>query len=164
MSANLEDLLEFRAMQELDLDAVMTIEDEAHAFPWSRGIFQDCIRVGYYCPVLVSKNNLIAYAVMSIAAGEAHIFNVCVNKQMRKQGFGRKMMLHLIDVAKLKKVTTVFLEVRPTNLVAQSLYSQLGFSEVGKRKDYYPAENETREDAVIMAIELDSQSQNFKDK
>ncbi len=146
--------LEFRAMQESDLPDVMDIEKEGHIFPWTDGIFKDCIKVGYYCPLLICEQKILGYGVMSIAAGEAHIFNVCISQTFRQQGLGRKLVLHLLDVASQIKVSTVFLEVRPSNTVAVNLYDQLGFIEAGIRKNYYPAINNKREDAVIMAMEL----------
>ncbi|MDX1812786.1 MAG: GNAT family N-acetyltransferase, partial [Gammaproteobacteria bacterium] len=97
MNAVKENIIEFRPMVEADLDEVMRIELESHFAPWTRGIFIDCLRVGYYCPVLAINNKILAYAVMSVVAGEAHIFNVCVDKKHQGQGFGRKVVLHLLE-------------------------------------------------------------------
>ena len=144
----------FRLMQESDLDEVLKLEADGHAIPWSKGIFNDCLRVGYYCTVVEAENVCSVYAVMSAAAGEAHILNVCVNKKLRNQGLGRKTVLHLLDVARSGDVKTVFLEVRPSNVVAIGLYESIGFIEVGLRKDYYPKPAGGREDALLMAMEL----------
>jgi len=154
MSAAENDVMSFRRMSEEDLDDVLQIELEAHISPWTRSIFEDCLRVGYYCPMIVSDNGIVAYAVMSIAAGEAHIFNVCVSDKHRLQGFGRQIVLHLLECVKLNKATTAFLEVRPSNNIAIALYESLGFLEVGQRKGYYPTADGKREDALIMAMEI----------
>lgn len=154
MSLEEKQEISFRPMTEADIDDVLQIESKAHVAPWTRGIFEDCIRVKYYCPLLVAEDEIFAYAVMSVVAGEAHIFNVCVSVSHQGQGFGRKIVRHLLDVAKQNKATTAFLEVRPSNKVAIQLYESLGFLEVGQRKNYYPAESGRREDALIMAIEL----------
>lgn len=146
--------LAFRLMLESDLEEIMQLENRGHAFPWTLGIFQDCVRVGYYCPMLVSDNKIVAYAVMSVAAGEAHIFNICVDSSWRQRGLGKKIMLYLLDEAKKRNAQTAFLEVRVSNEIALALYDQLGFTEIGVRKDYYPAANNSKEDAVIMAIDL----------
>lgn len=158
MSAIEHELYEFRNMQVSDLEQVMRIEKQAHAFPWTQGIFEDCIRVGYYCPVLVANQDVVAYAVMSAIAGEAHIFNVCVDPDCQGKGFGRQLVEHLLAVADSKNMKTAFLEVRPSNRKAIKLYETLGFSEVGTRKNYYPDVNDKREDALIMAVELAQQN------
>ena len=90
---------------------------------------------------------------MSDGAGEAHILNVCVHPNWRGKGYGRMMMNHLLDQAKLRNVSTVFLEVRVTNSPAIQLYGSMGFNEVGRRHGYYPAVN-GREDAIVMALAL----------
>ena len=148
----------FQPITESDLDSVLEIENESHIHPWSKSVFRDCLRVSYICEMLIDEanpENIIVYGVMSVAAGEAHIFNVCVNAGFRRQGFGEKMMLYLIDKAKNKNAGATFLEVRPSNTSAISLYEKLGFEITGRRKDYYPAEN-GREDAVIMSLKLNS--------
>jgi ribosomal-protein-alanine N-acetyltransferase len=133
----------------------LEIETTNYAFPWSKEIFIDCFSVlSYSCWVCEDiEENVIAYAVLSIAAGEAHILNISVAPQSQGLGVGRKIMEHLIACAS-KKAQTLFLEVRPSNTKAQALYESLGFNEIGIRKDYYPAENNTREDAIMLALEL----------
>jgi len=146
--------LNFRIMTEEDLDEVLALEADGHAIPWTKGIFQDCLRVGYYCPVVENNGIYSVYAVMSAAAGEAHILNVCVSQLCRSQGLGRKTVLHLLEMARAGDIKTVFLEVRPSNVIAIDLYESIGFLEVGQRKNYYPTADGGREDALLMAMEL----------
>jgi len=61
--------------------------------------------------------------------------------------------LELLSIAKARKADTAFLEVRPTNARAISLYFSEGFNEIGNRRDYYPAKF-GREDAIILAKAL----------
>ncbi len=138
------------------MEEVLKIEAAGHAIPWSRGIFLDCMRAGYYCVLLNEKlnNTIQVYAILSVAAGEGHLLNVCVNPNFIRQGYGKMAVLHLLDVAKHNKVNTLFLEVRPSNVIAIDLYESLGFLEVGQRKGYYPKQNGGREDALVMAKEL----------
>lgn len=143
----------FRPMEEEDLPFVLLLEKEGHLVPWTEGIFRDCLRVGYVCTVMEEKRSIDAYAVMSVALGEAHVFNVCVRTTRRRQGIGRSLMQYLLDCAQAKGAKTVFLEVRPSNSGAVVLYEDMGFVEVGRRKDYYPAPH-GREDALIMAKEI----------
>lgn len=144
---------EFRPMSEDDLSNVLEIEQRAYAFPWSRGIFQDCLRVGYCCWVMEQDGTILAYGVLSIVAGEAHILNLCVDNACQGQGFGRCMLDYLLGIASKHQSDTIFLEVRPSNHVAKRLYMNAGFDEVGMRRNYYPAKL-GREDAIIMARSL----------
>jgi ribosomal-protein-alanine N-acetyltransferase len=154
MSAVLEIVpIRLRAMSYADLGTVMAIERSAYAFPWSETIFRDCIRVGYRCRLLEVYSRIEAYGVMSIGAGEAHILNVCVRTESQRCGLARRMLEHLLELARANAVQTMFLEVRPSNDPAVALYRSLGFCEIGWRKGYYPALG-GREDALVLAREL----------
>ena len=155
MSAILKPSTGLRPMDENDLDQVMLIEEQTYQFPWTRSIFRDCMQVGYCCWVYETDDQVEAYGVMSSGAGEAHILTIVVQEQSRGQGLGKMMIKQLLDIAEHHHVNTVLLEVRPSNQVAIQLYQNLGFSEVGRRPGYYPAEN-GREDALIMAMPLTS--------
>jgi [ribosomal protein S18]-alanine N-acetyltransferase len=144
---------QLRPMRESDLATVMRIEVRAYDYPWTYGIFQDCLRYGYCCWVFERDGCVDGYGIMSIAAGEAHILNLCVRPEVRRHGLGRKILNFLVDLARRHDADTVLLEVRPSNRAAVSLYHQLGFNEVGTRRNYYPAEN-GREDAMILAKTL----------
>ena len=140
-------------MQESDFDAIMEIENSVYPFPWSRGIFADCLRVGYSSWVLELEREIIGYAVLSAGAGEAHILNLCVAIEHQRQGHGAHILNRLLDLARWHHAKTLFLEVRPGNHSAISLYQQFDFNVVGRRPNYYPAA-EDREDALVMAREL----------
>ena len=153
MSAVLKpNAVRLRPMLDVDLDAVNAIEQATYDFPWTRGIFQDCMRVGYSCWVLEEGDQVLAYGIMSVGGGEAHILTIVVDEEYRGHGLGRKLLRHLISLARQRGVDTVFLEVRPSNLAAIKLYHSLGFSEIGIRKDYYPSEK-GREDALVMGLD-----------
>lgn len=142
-----------RRMDEADLDQVMDIELATYEHPWTRGIFLDCLRVGYQCFVYQQQGIIDAYAVMSIGGGEAHVLSLVVRKAVRKHGLGRMLMQHMIDEARGKGCETLFLEVRPSNDSAIHLYHKMGFNEIGMRRGYYPARN-GREDALLMAYSI----------
>lgn len=143
-----------RLMNQDDLDAIMGIEVRAYSFPWTRGIFRDCLHVGYCCRVYEIDSEVRGYCVMSVGAGEAHILNLCVHPEYQKRGIGRAMLLHLVDLARTHRADDLLLEVRPSNIAAMKLYFAEGFDQVGIRHAYYPAEEGSREDAVIMARSL----------
>jgi len=142
-----------RPMLEADLDAVIAIEEQSYEFPWTRGIFHDCLHVGYSCWVYEENGHVLAYGVMSTGGGEAHILTVVVQQEARGRQLGRQIMRHLLNTAGKHKVDTVLLEVRPSNIIAVNLYQSIGFSEVGVRKGYYPDKG-GREDALIMGLDL----------
>jgi ribosomal-protein-alanine N-acetyltransferase len=141
-------------MRDDDLDAVMDIERRAYPFPWTRGIFRDCLRAGYPALVLdAGGGTLAAYGLLSVAAGEAHILNVCTDPALPRQGLGRRLLRALLLQARGRGAQRVFLEVRPSNPAAIALYHAEGFNEIGRRPRYYPAAS-GREDAIVMALEL----------
>ena len=143
----------FRAMCERDLDAVIEIERKAYEFPWTRGIFHDCVRVGYVCRLMEVRDCLFGYGVMSVAAGECHLLNICVHPAHQRRGYGALLVGHLLDRARELKATLALLEVRESNQAAYRLYQRLGFDEIGVRAKYYPA-RKGREDALILAREI----------
>ena len=142
-----------RKMTEEDLNTVISIEEDSYSFPWTLGIFSDCMHIGYSCWVYEVDDVIQAYAVMSTGAGEAHILTLVVKEDYRGHGIGKMMLNFMIDIAKQYRVETVLLEVRPSNQIAIELYQKLGFNELGLRPDYYPADD-GREDALIMALSL----------
>ncbi len=133
--------------------AVVTLERASYQFPWSEGIFRDCLRVGYVCRVVTSAGRLIGYGVMSVGAGEAHILNLCVDAAFRCQGIGRRMLDYLLDRGAAAGMSEAFLEVRPSNTAAIRLYLSLGFDQVGMRRGYYQAVG-GREDAAVLKLAL----------
>ena len=142
-----------RPMQEDDIDAVLKIEHAMYEFPWTEGIFRDCLRVGYCCWVLSEADEVVAYAVLSVAAGESHLLNVCVNKEQQRHGYASQLIEHMLNLARRHDARVCLLEVRPSNTAAVTLYEKMNFVEVGARPAYYPAKK-GREDALILALEL----------
>ncbi len=136
-----------------DLEQVMRIELAMYPFPWTRRIFEDCLRIGYRCHVGEVEGNFAGYGVMSVGAGEAHVLNLCVAGEFQRRGLGREILSLLLDEADKLEVRDVFLEVRPSNAGAIMLYEQMGFNQVGLRKNYYPTVD-GREDAIIFAASL----------
>lgn len=142
-----------RPMRGEDVPEVMRVEELAYPFPWTEGIFLDCMRIGYCCWVVEWVGEIAGYGVMSVAAGECHILNLCVHPDVRRQGLGRLMLRRLLALGRARNADTAFLEVRGSNRSAVGLYVAEGFCEVGTRRGYYPAA-QGREDAVIMARPL----------
>lgn len=142
-----------RPMAEADLAEVARIEAAAYEFPWTLGIFRDCLRAGYHGWVLARPGAIYGYGMLSIAAGEAHLLNLCIDPTRQREGHGRRLLARLIDLARWHRAERIFLEVRPSNAAAIRLYHEAGFNEIGRRPNYYPARG-GREDALVLALEL----------
>jgi len=139
-----------RAMTAQDLSTVMEIEAAAYVYSWSEGNFRDCLSAGYEMVICDLEQQTIGYGVMSMAAGEAHLLNLCIHPQKQGRGYGRRLLNHLMQIADQKDVSTVYLEVRASNNRACTLYHMAGFNEIGFRTGYYPS-GSGREDAVVFA-------------
>lgn len=147
--------LRLEPMQVEDVDQVMAIENLVYPFPWTRGNFLDSIRSGYETAVLRDANaRLIAYFLIMLAVDEAHLLNITVRAELQGRGVGRFLLDRVVELARHKKMSSVLLEVRPSNRRALDVYTRYGFSSIGRRKDYYPAANQTREDAIVMRLPL----------
>ncbi len=140
-----------RRMTAADLPMVLAIEARGHAFPWSEGNFRDGLESGYYMVVMEQQGQLIGYGVVQIILDEGHLLNITVDPVLNGRGLGRELLLHLMDHAR-HHTDTLFLEVRPSNHRAIALYQTSGFNEIGLRRNYYPAKNGGREDALLMAL------------
>jgi ribosomal-protein-alanine N-acetyltransferase len=153
MSAAVEPRTEIRLMLPADLKSVARIEKASYKYPWSLSIFRDCLLAGYYSVVLDVGSAVTGFAIMSSAAAEAHVLNICVHPMARRCGFGRRLLNALIVKAHELDIEQIFLEVRPSNRAALSLYRTSGFNEIGVRPAYYQAEF-GREDAVVLSASL----------
>ena len=147
---NTTDLLQLRPIMDSDLDQLMTIELRAYPYPWTRGIFSDCLRHNYHCLLHEQDNIIIAYSVISVAVEEMHLLNLTVNPDYQGTGLGKRLLNTMEVIGRGLDAKECFLEVRPSNKAAINLYLNQGFNEIGLRKDYYPAK-QGREDAVVMA-------------
>lgn len=149
-----EHLPVLRPMRQDDIPAVLAVEDAAYDFPWSETILRDCLRVGYYCMVCEVDGEIRGHGIMSLGVGECHLLNICIHPDFQRRGLGTVMINALLDLARWKKTRVAFLEVRVSNQGACRLYRHLGFSEIGRRKAYYPS-RDGREDAIILMMELE---------
>ena len=149
--------LVFRPMLPADLHWVAAHEREQHPTPWSFGNFADSLEAGYSCWVVLdgegSAAHPMGYAVLMVVLDEAHLLNITVAGPRQRQGIGRALLDFLFERARQAGAHQMFLEVRPTNEPAQSLYRRTGFQLVGRRKGYYPGPGEP-EDALVMRLPL----------
>ncbi len=146
-----------RSMNHEDLSIVSNIERQSYEFPWSHGVFRDCLLAGYQCVALERDAEVVGYSILSVAAGEAHILNICIHPTYRSMGYGEKLLDEILFRARSSSVRQIFLEVRPSNEHALSLYRKKDFHKVADRPAYYQA-SKGREDANVLVKKLASDS------
>lgn len=139
-----------RTMVRVDLPLVSDIERRSYEFPWNHGVFRDCLLAGYSCIVIERGDVAVGYAILSVAAGEAHILNLCVDPNFRQLGYGDRLLDEILMRARQAEVTETFLEVRPSNKNAIALYQKKGFRQIANRPAYYQA-RAGREDAAVLS-------------
>lgn len=132
-----------------DLDRVLEIEAQSYKTPWSRRAFTSEVSENSYAHYYVCRmmGRIVGYVGMWVILDEAHITNIAVDPECRRQRIGQRMLEAMFDKARHYGATRMTLEVRVTNSGAQTLYKKLGFVERGLRKGYY---TDTNEDAIIM--------------
>lgn len=144
-----------RAMTAADVDAVVTIEQSAYSFPWSRGNFVDSLAAGYHAELLLQRvagtPAVTGYFVAMAGVDELHLLNITIAPACQGQGHGSRLLDDLQALARQQQLATLWLEVRHSNERARALYRRYGFAEVGMRPRYYPAAD-GREDAVVMSL------------
>ena len=153
MSAQLDILPKLRPMRASDLDRIMEIEPVIYTHPWTRGNFEDSMRVGYSCWVIDSGGVVTGYGVLMIGVREAHLLNLSIAPEWQRRGLGRTLLEHFVRIGRDSDAQQMFLEVRPSNASARRMYAGYGFRDISIRRGYYPAAG-GREDAILMGLML----------
>ena len=153
MSAQFQEMPQIRRMVPEDLDMVVALEREVFLFPWTRGNFSDSLQSGYHSLVLEQDGDVFGYGVMTIGAQEAHLLTLSIAARAQGKGWGERLLRHFIHIAREQRALTMFLDVRESNHIAARLYKRIGFTQIAKRKDYYPAMS-GREDSLVMELVL----------
>ena len=143
----------FRPMREEELDAVLAIEYSVTDFPWGRGHFTDSMNSGYACWSGYADGALAGFYVLMPVVDEAHLLTISVGPKYQRCGYGRCLLHHAMNTARLGGAERMLLEVRPSNTKALGLYRQIGFEQIGRRRGYYPAAG-GREDALVLVCPL----------
>lgn len=157
--ANTERALTYARAEPEHIAAMVKNDTRSYAFPWTEGVFRDCIAGPQEVWVAIDDTDaVIGHAVFSIAVAEAHLLNICITRDQQGYGYGRAFLHFVLRQLKCAGAEVLFLEVRPSNRVAAALYESFGFREIGLRKDYYPAPL-GREDAIVLALQFEPESQ-----
>jgi ribosomal-protein-alanine N-acetyltransferase len=147
--------LNYEPMRESDIDEVVALEESVYPYPWSRGNFADSLASGYHAWVLRNQSmQLMGYFLVMQMVDEAHLLNVAVAQEWQGQGLGRFLLNQSVACSRGLGLESMLLEVRPSNTRALELYERYGFEQIGRRKGYYPAGGQQREDAIVMRYRL----------
>lgn len=145
------------SMKVSEIDQVVKIERLSFPTPWSPQAFYSELTENLCACYVVAKAGMrvVGYAGMWVLIDEAHITNIAVHPDYRRQGIGERLLRELVLRARNRGARRMTLEVRPSNEGAQRLYAKFGFKPKGIRKGYY---TDNREDAIIMWLETESES------
>lgn len=138
-------------MQASDLPRVMEIERECFSAPWSENAYlTEISNHSAYYVVACSGELIVGYAGMWLIMDEAHITTLGVARSHRRQRIAEQLLVNLLDEAMRRGIRRATLEVRESNVPAQSLYKKFGFMPVAIRRGYY---TDNRENAIVMWID-----------
>jgi ribosomal-protein-alanine N-acetyltransferase len=140
-------------MAEGHLDDVLRIERERFPAPWSEGMFRQEVEETWLSRSFVARvdGGVVGYIVAWFLRGEVHILNLAVTATHERRGIGKRLLLHIVDLAQAAQSHLITLEVRSSNHAAKLLYVTTGFAPVGIRRRYYRDNNE---DAIVMTRRL----------
>ena len=136
------------------LNAVLAMELRAYAHPWSRGNFVDALNAGHQAQLLMANDELLGYFIAMKGVDEVHLLNITIASNHQGQGWAWVCLDALALWARGQGAQYLWLEVRVSNVRAMKVYAAHGYRRVGQRKDYYPAANGRREDAIVMSFAL----------
>lgn len=141
-------------MARAHLDSLARLEALCFSTPWSREALGDEIGNPSACFLTALEDGLpIGYIGAHFACGEFYLDNIAVHPAHRRQGAARALLEALIGFARENGGVFLTLEVRPSNAPARALYGSLGFTEAGRRKNFY---SRPAEDALLLRLDLET--------
>jgi ribosomal-protein-alanine N-acetyltransferase len=131
----------------------MVVEHESFTVPWSKEAFYNELTKNEFAIyiVLEVEERVVGYCGVWIVIDEAHITNIAILPEFRGKKLGEALMKKVLEIVKMRGARSVTLEVRVSNIVAQSLYRKFGFQAGGIRKGYY---SDNYEDALVMWVNI----------
>lgn len=142
-----------RFMTHDDIDQVLEVELDSFTSPWTKEIFENELTLNHYAHYIVYEleGHIVGYCGFWLIAGEAQITNIAIHSSARGKKRGEELLGAAITLIKGMGGTKVSLEVRESNVVAQSLYQKFGMKKGGIRKNYY---QDNAEDAWVMWVDF----------
>ena len=142
-------MISFRSMQTDDLQDLLVIEQLNSFSPWTSSQFTEAQN---YIYVLLCESVVIGFVALTQSYDQAELQNFSIHQDYQNLGYGRRLLEFAFQHLS-RDVKQIFLEVRVSNFTAIRLYHNLGFEEIGNRRDYYQTEF-GREDALIMSVDI----------
>jgi [ribosomal protein S18]-alanine N-acetyltransferase len=145
-------MIVIRRMELKDIPEVVEIDRSSFSLPWTERSFKYEVQENRAarCWVTVEDDRIVAMMVLWIIVDEAHVATIATHPHFRRRGFARKMLVKSLVLAREEGTLKALLEVRAHHAVAQKIYCDIGFVEVGRRPMYY---RDNGEDAVLMTME-----------
>ena len=138
-------------MNESHVPQIAALEKICFADPWSEiSIASELQNLWSYWLAALEDDRVIGYVGSQSSIDEADIMNVAVHPDFRRKGIAETLINRLVADLKERGIHALLLEVRVSNAPAIALYEKLGFSQVGRRKNYY---HNPKEDALILRKE-----------
>jgi [ribosomal protein S18]-alanine N-acetyltransferase len=135
------------------VEAIHRIELESFPTPWSVGmLLVELVKPESDWYVWTDESDVIGYVGLQQVVDIAHVLNLAVRGDRRRQGIGTQLLERAMSAARIRRLHVVTLEVRESNVEARALYERFGFRVVGSRRGYY---TDTREDAILMTLLMD---------
>lgn len=145
-----------RRLGKPDIPGLVALEKLCFSVPWSAKQYAAVIgNQPFNVFGLEQGGQLVAYITYFAADWEMEILNIAVHPTLRRQGLGRLLLGHVLQLCRTMGIKRGYLEVRRSNIAAQGLYAAFGFAEVGVRKRYYP---DNKEDALVMRLEMEPEA------
>lgn len=138
-----------RPLDSSDLEALLALDAATNPHPWTAAQWQDSL-AQHLCLGLELAGRLAAFAVAMPLPDEAELLLIAVDPAQQRHGSGRTLLAGLRAELAARQCEKLFLEVRESNTRARHFYAAAGLSEIGRRKNYYPAA-QGREDALLLA-------------
>ena len=135
-----------------DAESLVVIERRAFSDPWSEGSFREALASPWTFGLVADTTRGVAgYLIGREVGGTGEVLNLAVAPEFRRRGIGGALLGAGLAAFRRRQVDEVFLEVRESNISAQTLYLGHGFRPVGQRASYY---RNPREDALVLRLEM----------
>jgi len=138
-----------RPAESRDINDIVRIERASFADPWSEDSFRRILggHSAIFQVMVIPANEVAGYIIAFAIGSDAELLNVAVEPRHRGQGLAGMMLDAVLIQLGANGVRTAFLEVRESNRAALALYGSRGFTEIGRRRNYY---RRPVEDALVM--------------
>ena len=136
------------------ISIVQALEHNSSRHPWSNRQIADCLDHDYLIQTFALESKpeeIIGYWILQQVLDELHILNFTISKSHQGRGIGTRAVRQLIESQRSEQgISSIYLEVRESNIAAQAVYSKCGFQQIGERKHYYRNGLHEREKAILM--------------